>query len=118
LTGTDKVIVVESALIFSAVTNDESSWQTRFDRILLVVAPEEQKVGRFVARQVGGRAVSGEERTDLEAEARRRLAMQETEGHASECIVIHNDGDLAKLESQVAEVWTELEQLARLQPSF
>jgi dephospho-CoA kinase len=104
--STDEIIVVESALIFTAFGQSVEQRRTRFDRILLVIAPEEQKLSRFVARQLAGREGSAEERSALEADGRRRLALQHTEDHAAECVVIHNDGDLAALEAQVDAAWT------------
>ena len=48
--GTDAIVVVESALIFTAYGQTENQTRERFDLILLVVAPEEQKITRFVER--------------------------------------------------------------------
>jgi len=100
------VAVVESALIFSTKYAAEGSWRGRFDRILLVTAPEEQKVQRFVDRAAAGRVLSGDERAALEADALRRLAMQHNEEYAGDCLVLHNDGDIEQLEAQA--VWEQL----------
>ncbi|QMV19323.1 dephospho-CoA kinase [Granulicella sp. 5B5] len=107
-TGTDKIVVVESALIFSAYGQTEAERRERFDRILLVIAPDEAKISRFVERVAGGRALSAEERAAVEADARRRLALQGTESHAAECLVVRNDGSLNALEAQVDKVWLDL----------
>jgi dephospho-CoA kinase len=98
----DAVIVVESALIFE--TKFGAGWRERFDKMILVSAPDELKVTRFVARSGGG------ERPKLEAEARRRLArMISDDVKAAECdFVIRNEGSLASLRSQVIEVWQRL----------
>ena len=111
--STKKIVVVESALIFSSVTHDDKSWKTRFDRIVLVTASEEKKIERFVERAMAGRGASAEELAALQADARRRLAMQMSEDHAAECMVIRNDGGIAELERQVDAVWDELERLER-----
>jgi dephospho-CoA kinase len=111
LSSSKTIVVVESALIFSAVTDDRQSWKTRFDRILLVVAPEAVKVRRFVERVLAGRVASGEEHAALEADARRRLSMQGSENHVDECVVIRNDGGVVELEAQVDVVWAELTSL-------
>ncbi len=103
--ATDKIVVVESALIFSTYGQTVAQ---RFDRIVLVVASEARKISRFVARVLAGRIPSAEERTALEADARRRLALQDTESHATECLVVRNDGSLGELEAQVESVWHEL----------
>lgn len=98
----DAVVVVESALIFE--TKFGAGWRERFDKMILVSAPDELKVARFVARSGGG------ERPKLEAEARRRLArMISDDVKAAECdFVIRNEGSLASLRSQVIEVWQRL----------
>lgn len=105
----DAIAVVESALIFTTRHAPNGAWRERFDRILLVTAPEEIKVARFVDRSAAGRELSAEERAALEADARRRLAMQHAnQEYASQCIVLHNDGDIEQLEAQVEAVWGEL----------
>ena len=106
------IVVVESALIFSTKygSTDQSSgsWRERFDRILLVTAPEEQEVERFVDRAAAGRTLGAEERSALEADARQRLAVQQKGQYAGDCLVLHNDGDIEQLEAQVDAVWSEL----------
>jgi len=106
----DAIVVVESALIFTTKHGmDGQPWSTRFDRILLVTAPEAQKVARFVERVAAGRELDAKERASLEADARQRLAMQTAnEAHAGECLVIRNDGGLEALERQVDAVWEKL----------
>jgi len=101
------IAVVESALIFSTKHAD-GSWRDRFDRILLVTAPEEQKVARFVDRIAAGRELAADERAALETDARRRLMLQHTDDYASQCLVLHNDGDIEQLELQAEAVWQQL----------
>jgi dephospho-CoA kinase len=102
----EAIAVVESALIFS--TAYAGTWRSRFDRVLLVTAPEEQKVERFVARAAAGRVLSADEKAALEADARRRLAVQRNDMYAADCVVLHNDGDIETLEAQVEAVWRGL----------
>jgi dephospho-CoA kinase len=102
------IAVVESALIFSTAFAPAGSWRARFDRILLVTAPEDQKIARFIDRAAAGRALSVDERSSLEVDARRRLALQHNEDYAADCLVLHNDGDIEQLEAQVDAVWREL----------
>jgi dephospho-CoA kinase len=102
------VAVVESALIFSTKYALKGSWRARFDRILLVEAPEEQKMARFVHRAAATRALTADEQAAIEADARRRLALQQNGIHASDCLVLHNDGDIEQLQAQVNAVWDEL----------
>jgi dephospho-CoA kinase len=98
----EAIVVVESALIFE--TRHGDGWRDRFDRLVLVTAPEELKVARFVARSGAG------DKANLEAEARRRLAqMIPDEVKAAECdYVVRNDGSLEELQEQVRVVWAAL----------
>jgi dephospho-CoA kinase len=104
------IVVVESALIFTTKHGlNGQPWSKRFDRIVLVTAPEAAKIERFVARVAAGRTLTAEERGALEADARRRLAEQtENESHAAECLVIRNDDGVENLEQQVDAVWRKL----------
>jgi dephospho-CoA kinase len=104
------IAVVESALIFSTQYAAHGNWRQRFDSVLLVEAPEEEKIRRFVDRIAAGRALSPEAREGLEADARRRLQVQHSTVYPSDCAVLHNDGDVEQLEQQVAAVWSELQQ--------
>jgi dephospho-CoA kinase len=117
----DAIVIVESALIFTTKHGDSGDssrpWRDRFDRIVLVTAPEEKKIARFVERAAAGRLLEAQEQATLEADARARLAMQAAnEAHAAECIVIRNDGDLSALSDRVGAVWRELCQIARFDP--
>ncbi len=107
-TNPHAIVVVESALIFSTTHAPEGTWRGRFDRILLVEAPEEEKIARFVDRIAAGRTLTAEEREGFEADARRRLRVQHLTGYAGDCVVLHNDGDIEQLEQQVEAVWKEL----------
>jgi dephospho-CoA kinase len=103
----DAVVVVESALIFETKygeTKYGDGWRGRFDRMVLVMAPESLKIARFVARSGGG------DRAALEAEALRRLArMIPDEVKAKECdFVIENDRSFEVLRRRVEEVWRGL----------
>ena len=110
------VVMVESALIFE--TNygsvDGAGWQKRFDRIILVTAPEEVKIARFVARSSGGKAISEEQRAEFEEDARRRLAQQISDEQKSALsdYVLTNGGALKELEWQVDQLWPILEAAA------
>jgi dephospho-CoA kinase len=114
----DAVVVVESALIFTTRHGlGGQPWSERFDRIVLVTAPEAQKVARFVERAAAGRALSAPERAALEADARRRLAMQAgNDAHAAQCRVVANDDGLEALQRQVDALWAELQPLAGSKP--
>ena len=96
------VAVLESALIFEAERDARArgelesvlaDWRRRIDRIVVVTAPDELKIARYVARvnptEPGARAA--------EADARRRLAHQIPDAvKASRAdYVIDNAGDMA-----------------------
>ena len=127
------VVIVESALIFETKygetkygeTKDgethggldnrsERPWHTRFDRIILVTAPEEVKIARFVARSAGGASLTEQRRAELESEARRRLAQQiSDEQKSAYCdYVLTNGGALTELEWQVDQLWPILKDAA------
>ena len=114
------IAVVESALIFTAkVTGHQQKtqpWRARFDRVVLVRAPLEAKIARFVARLSHGKPLGEPERQALEADARARLALQDNESHAEECLLIENDSDLPALREQVKLVWRELQQAEAFHP--
>jgi dephospho-CoA kinase len=113
-TNPDAVVMVESALIFSTRHGlDGQPWSERFDKIVLVTAPEAQKIERFLARIAAGRRLDKEERVSLEADARRRLAMQiSNDEHAAECTVLRNDDGIESLQQQVDVAWSQLQKFA------
>jgi dephospho-CoA kinase len=113
------IVIVESALIFetkygSSQHSDSKPWHTRFDRIILVTAPEELKIARFVARSSADNAMTGERRAELEVEARRRLSQQISDEQKSALCdyVLTNSGALSELEWQVDRLWPILKAAA------
>ena len=129
------IVIVESALIFETKYGETKSSQTkpgeakhgdsqatekarrhnRFDRIILVTAPEEVKIARFVARCAAGEAITAERREKLEAEARLRLAQQIPDEQKSALCdyVLTNGGPLTELEWQVDQLWPILKAAAK-----
>lgn len=101
------VVMVESALIIEAVYGDDAGWQRRFDRLILVTAPEEVKIARFVSRCVGDTTPTAEQIAECEQEARLRLARQmPDEQKMALCdYVLTNDGAVTELEWQVDQLW-------------
>ncbi|HZY61796.1 MAG TPA: dephospho-CoA kinase [Edaphobacter sp.] len=116
----DAVAMVESALIFEAAQGREAvqggllDWQMRFDRMILVTAPEEVKVARFISRCIDGETTAMQ-RAELEAEARRRLARQISDEQKRKLCdyVLRNEGDEASLQWQVDQLWPILRIAAR-----
>ena len=109
------VAVIESALIFEVVrdarargeTNElYTNWRQRINRVIVITAPDDIKISRFVDRL----NLPSEERAAAEADARSRLAHQipDAEKAAQADYVIDNSGDLASLERQVSEIWPHL----------
>jgi dephospho-CoA kinase len=128
------VVMVESALIFETKYGEtnygetgrsekddggvqvdgRAGWQSRFDRVILVTAPEAVKIARFVDRASAGKAVTEERRMELEAEAGLRLAQQiPDERKCGLCdYVLTNGGALTELEWQVDQLWPILKTAA------
>jgi dephospho-CoA kinase len=119
----EAIAVVESALIFEverdARQRGESEgiltyWRRRFDRVIVVTAPDEIKVARYVARL----SPSGWDEK-IAADARSRLARQlsdEIKASRSD-FVIENTGDLVALRMQVETVWRQLVELSNKSPN-
>jgi len=118
-TNPQAIVVIESALIFTTLhAGDGEPWRKRFDRIVLVTAPEEQKIERFVERASGGRALSSAEQNALEQDARKRLTLQQAnQQHANECLIVQNDGTVAELDAKVEFLWETLQAIALNQAS-
>jgi len=107
--------VIESALIFEverdALARGEelgvlADWRRRIDRILVVTAPDELKIARYVQRI----HPSEEARAAVERDAQIRLAHQipDAEKAKRANFVINNSGDLAALTTQVEGIWDRL----------
>ena len=109
------VAVVESALIFEVVRDARargesesvlSDWRRRIDRVIVVTAPDEQKIARYAARlspSVFGRAA-------VQADARLRLTHQIPDAEKAHLAdyVLENSGNIAHLQAQVEALWPRL----------
>ncbi len=106
----DAVVVIESALIFTTKhAGGDQPWRKRFDRILVVTAPDDLKLDRFVARVASTRSLSDAERTAVRADAQSRLAAQRIPATLTkDCVIIPNTGDLVALKQAVDAVWEKL----------
>jgi len=112
------IVVIESALIFEAeAAGTVPEWPRRFDRIVLVTAPEEMKVQRFLARILPPGATE-EQRAVAERDARRRIAAQLPDSvKIPHChYVIDNSGSLEHTRRQVDRIAADLRAAVRAQP--
>jgi dephospho-CoA kinase len=117
------VAVVESALIFeverAARLRGESEgvlayWRRRFDRVIVVTAPDEMKVARYVARV----SPSGwDERVAEDARSRLDKQLSDAVKTSRADFVLDNTGDLVELRAQVEAVWRQLVELGNNSPS-
>lgn len=110
----DAVAVVESALIFetrhgaAGATNDAAPWRTRFDRIVVVIAPEAVRRARYIARVLGSdtdvSAGMAAEDFDRRAQAQwsdeRKVALAD--------FVVHNGGSIDALRAKVERLYEAL----------
>ena len=110
------VAVVESALIFEVERDARlrgeqegvlADWRRRFDRVVVVTAPDPLKIARYVAKA----STAGMERQTAGADARARLALQipDAEKTARADYVLDNTGEIGELRSKVEELWERLQ---------
>jgi dephospho-CoA kinase len=110
LTDPDAIVMVESALIFEADrAKTAPGFSHRFDKLILVTAPEDVRLARYLVR--GGKALAPEESAALDEDGRKRIAMQMTDQEkAPLCdFVIENSGSLGNLETEVELILKELQ---------
>ena len=98
-----RVAIVESALIFEVEKwGTAPGWLDRFDKLILVTAPNSLKIARFVERMNGSYGA--------EADARARIAAQIPDAEkVPRCdYVIDNSGALEHTRAVVGEIYREL----------
>ena len=109
------VAVVESALIFEVERDARlrgetegvlASWRRRFDRVVVVTAPDEVKIARYAARLSPDPA--GLEAAQADARNRLRHQIPDREKARRADYVLDNSGDRAQLEAEVAGLWPRL----------
>jgi dephospho-CoA kinase len=112
------VVMVESALVFETLHGGAGGWAQRFDKVVLVTAPEEVKIARFVERAAKGAQWNEDQRAALEAEARSRLDQQipDERKAALSDYVLTNNGAPTELEWQIDQLWPILQAQARVEP--
>jgi dephospho-CoA kinase len=107
----DAIVMVESALIFEADrARTAPGFSRRFDKLILVTAPENVRLARYLAR--GGKTLSAEQRVALEDDGRKRIAAQIPDREkAPLCdFVIENSESVEKLEAEVRHILKKLHQ--------
>jgi dephospho-CoA kinase len=100
------IAVVESALIFEAERDGTApGWRERFDNIVLVTAPLETRIARFLARS----GVQADQEA-LRADAEARIASQiPDEEKIPLCdFIIDNSASLEDTHKAVLQLWTKL----------
>ncbi len=105
-----RVAIVESALIFEAEKwGTAPGWLQRFDKLILVVVPDEVKIARFVSRMMANDGPDGR-REALVQDARARMAVQiPDQEKAGRCeYVIDNSGSIEETRKRVEEIYREL----------
>lgn len=109
------VAVIVSALIFEVerdaraggeATAAYADFRKRIDRLILVTAPDEDKISRYIARV----SPTADGRKKAEADARSRLAHQipDAEKAPRADYLLENNGDIAALRTQVEALWPRL----------
>ena len=112
------VAIVESALIFEVERDARrrgetegvlSDWRNRFDKVIVLTAPDELKIARYVARVCRERGILD---TDggIAEDARRRLALQMSDRDKvlRADYVLANTGSLEDLTHATEQIWREL----------
>ncbi len=106
----EAVAIVESALIFEAERSATvPDWAHRFDRLILVAAPDEMKIARYVERISPGR---WDEVAASDARARLAKQIPDSEKIPRCHYVIQNTGTLAETEERVRAIYVELRGLS------
>lgn len=109
------VAVVESALVFEVERDARergekegvlADWRRRFDRLIVVTAPDEVKIARFAAKV--SPAPEGREVAEKDARARLARQMPDAEKAAQADYVLENTGSIAALRGRVDRLWGEL----------
>lgn len=118
----DAVAMVESALIFEAGQGENASvpgWHERFDRVVLVTAPDAMKITRYVNRILATEpGHSASRAAEVERDARERLEKQIPDAEKIPLCdaVIDNSGAAEATRTQVEHIAEELLAAAKTAP--
>ena len=106
----EAIAVIESALIFEAERDGTvPGWRERFNTLILVTAPHELRIERFL-RRAGALVEDPQKVAALRADAESRIASQIPDAEKIPLcdIVLENTGSLEDMRSSVQDVWAEL----------
>ncbi len=112
----ESIAIVESALIFEADQQGSApGWRQRFDGIILVTAPLEMRIARWVERLA--QLPNAPSRAELESDARSRIAAQipDTKKIPLADFVIYNNGSLEDARRDAERIFAELIRASRVQ---
>ncbi len=110
----DAIAVYETALLYEASRAGKAEgWQQRFDRRILVTAPEAVRIARYVAK-LGGPDADAATCLALEQDARRRMAAQMSDEEKAQLsdTIICNDASLEHVTRQAEAVYQDLRRAA------
>lgn len=110
------IAMVESALIFEAERGGTGpNLRRRFDKVILVTAPENVRLARTVERMSNSRPLTPQEKSAVLQDARRRMAMQIPDAEkAALCdYIIDNSDSMEDVEARVEEVLFQLQKSSR-----
>ncbi len=105
------VAVVESALLLETVHGTAGSlpWRSRFDRIVLVTAPEDLRLQRYVRRVLASDGSVDPEAVTAVARQVCAVQMPEEEKRRLADVVMENDGSLDELNSRTEVLYGQLQ---------
>jgi dephospho-CoA kinase len=83
-----------------------ADWRRRFDRVVVVTAPDELKIARYAARLSPDAA--GREAAAADARMRLQHQIPDAEKAARADYVLENAGDRDALRAQVVALWQRL----------
>jgi dephospho-CoA kinase len=116
----EAIAMVESALIFEVERDARqrgesegllSYWRRRFDQVVVVTAPEETKIARYVARVS---PAGWDEKAAADARSRLSKQISDAVKVSRSDFAIDNGGDLDSLREKVEAVWQQLLELGNI----
>ena len=109
----DAIVVIESALLFTTNHAGDQPWARRFDQIVVVTAPDETKLARFIHRVAAGQTLTEAETATLRADGQQRIAAQRLSPDAvAHCLQLKNDRGIEDLQRETDALWNRLRAIA------